>query len=69
MEWCFSRNEKGKYGDQGYRIYRKMFIGIRCLKYPELILPVELFNYDFIIEGKTLCRQAQVDILHFSGYG
>ncbi|HOR85791.1 MAG TPA: putative nucleotide-diphospho-sugar transferase [Bacillota bacterium] len=70
MEWCFSRNEKGKYGDQGYlNLLRKMFIGIRCLKISGInIAPWNFFNYDFIIEGgKLYVGRHRLIFFHFSG--
>lgn len=71
VEWCFSRSERGKYGDQGYlnSIWKK-YNGIKYLKIPGAnIAPWNCFNYNFSFKGGRLyVGRCRLIFFHFSGF-
>ncbi len=70
IEWCFDRNEKWKFGDQGHlNLLRNMFKGIRYLKMPGTnIAPWNYFNYDFSAKEEILyVGRHRLIFFHFSG--
>jgi hypothetical protein len=71
LEWCFNRNERGRFGDQGYMdSLRKMFSGIKYLEMPGVnIAPWNCFNYDFSFkDGRLYVGRCRLIFFHFSGF-
>ncbi len=71
LEWCFNRNERERFGDQGYLdLIRKMLNGVKYLKMPGVnIAPWNCFNYDFSTkEGKLYVGRCRLIFFHFSGF-
>ena len=71
LDWCFDRNDKKRFGDQGYLdLMRKMFNGIKYLKMPGVnIAPWNCFNYDFYVRGGRLyIGRSRLIFFHYSRF-
>lgn len=70
LEWCYSRNDDGRFGDQGYLdLMRTRFKGVAYLDMPGSNLATwNYFKYDLDIkDGKLYVDRDRLIFFHFSG--
>jgi hypothetical protein len=71
LEWCFSRNDNGRFGDQGYLdLMRARFKGVTYLDLPgSNVATWNYFNYDLDIkDGHIYVGRNRLIFFHFSGF-